>query len=111
MNKLNPPKITRKSIPKRKIIQISSFEISNSEHSQSIVHWQIRDIIEVLQPQFSSVSFASLLTVKDVIAMSSVCKGFRKIFNKNYLRLVIQLGNMNADIRYLFWIHKAPYAR
>eukprot|EP00826_Nyctotherus_ovalis_P029347 TRINITY_DN2316_c0_g1_i14.p4 TRINITY_DN2316_c0_g1~~TRINITY_DN2316_c0_g1_i14.p4 ORF type:complete len:121 (+),score=29.70 TRINITY_DN2316_c0_g1_i14:100-462(+) len=110
-NKRNPPQCKRKAIPKRKIVQISSFERTNSEHSVSVLDCQIKDILELLQPHFESISFASLLTAKDVLALSFVCKSFRKIFNGSYLRLVVRLGNLDAELRHLFWIHCAPYAR
>jgi hypothetical protein len=111
MNKYNPPQIKRKSILKRKIVQISSFERTNSEHSISVVDWQIKDILELLQPVFESISLASLLTAKDVLSLCLVCKGFRKVFNSDYLRLVIHLGNLDPELRHFFWIYHTPYAR
>ena len=111
MNKHNPPQCKRKSMPKRKNVQISSFERANSEHSISVVDWQIKDILELLQPLFQSISFASFLTAKDVLSLCLVCKGFKKIFNSDYLRLVIRLGNLDPELRQFFWIYHAPYAR
>jgi len=111
MNKYTPPKNTRKSVPKRKIVFISSFDNTFSEQSQLETGCSIKDLLELLETHFKSLSFASFLTATDVLALSKVCKSFYKVFNQEYLWLVIRLGNMNPHIRYLFWIRQAPYAR
>ena len=110
-SKYDTPKSKRKSISKKKIVHITSFEKTNSEPSQISLGWHIKDIIEIMEDHFKQAAFASLLTVKDVLSIGSVCKTFRKVFNKEYLNLVVRLGNLNSDIRYLFWIHQAPYAK
>jgi hypothetical protein len=111
MKKYNPPKNTRKSIPKRKIVFISSFENTFSEQSQLESGCSIKDLLELLENHFKSPSFASFLTATDVLALGKVCKSFRKVFDQEYLWLVIRLGNMNSHIRCLFWRRQAPYAR
>lgn len=110
MNKYSPPKNTRKSMPKRKIVYISSFENTLSEQSQLEPECSIKDLLELLESHFKSPSFASFLTAGDVLALGAVCKSFRKVFDSDYFRLVVRLGNMSFHIRYLFWIHHAPYA-
>ena len=111
MKKYNSPPNIRKLMQKPRIVYISSFENTNSEQSQIGIDCTIKDLLELLEDYFKSYEFASFLTAIDVISLSSVCKSFRKIFNRDYLQLVIKLGNLNNEIRYLFWIHQAPYAR
>ncbi len=111
INRYSPPKNKRKSVPRKKIVQISSFEKTNSEPSQSGWGWQIKDLLELMHDYFKSPAFAALLTVKDVLSLGAVCKGFRKIFDKDYVKLVVRLGGLDGEIRYLFWIYQAPYAR
>ncbi len=110
----NPSVDKRKSNPRRKIVQISSFEKS-SEASQcsqcSTITWNIKDLFDLLEEHLHSPNFAALLSVRQVMALGQVCKSFRKIFNSQYVRLVIRLGNLDPDLRYLFWIGQAPYIK
>ena len=71
----------------------------------------LKGLFELLEEYVKSPDFASFLEVKDVIALGQVCKSFRKLFNQEYVSLVIRLGNLEAPFRYLFWINKAPYIK
>jgi hypothetical protein len=62
-----------------------------------------------MEEYIKSADFASLLEAKDVIALGQVSRAFRRVFNKEYTNLVVRLGNLEQEYRYLFWIHKIPY--
>jgi len=110
-SKNEPPKHKRKSVPRKKIVEISSFEKTNSENSQTQLGWHIKDLFDLLHEYLESINFASLFTVKDAISIGLTCKTFHKIFNKEYIILVAKLGNLDPDLRYLFWIYQAPYSK
>ncbi len=102
------PKPKRKSSPHREIVHISSFE-KGSEPSQSALAWNIRDLFDLLEEYLRSPSFASLLSARQTIALGQVCRSFRRIFNLRFLRLVVRMGNLEPELRCLFWIRQAPY--
>ena len=107
--KLPVPK--RKSNPKKKkMVHITSFE-KTSETSQCVFGWNVKDIFELLTETLQSPSCVALFDVREVLSLSLVCRSFHRIFNKDYLALVIRLGNLDPSLRYLFWISQAPYMK
>lgn len=107
---MDPPKITRKSNAKKKMVQISSFEKA-SESSQCYLAWNIKDVISLLEEYLKTSEIAAMFEIQDILTITRVCKSFHRVFNKQYQQLVIRLGNLEANKRYLFWIYQAPYIK
>jgi len=83
---------------------------TTSENSPCFNSTGIKLVFEQLTEYIKSPDFASFLEIKDVLALSQVCKLFRKIFDKDYISLLIRLGNLETQFRYLFWVHQVPCA-
>ena len=68
-------------------------------------------VLRQLGDYVHSYDFVSLYETSDVLTMGLVCRGLHAIFDQEYVRRVIRLGNLEAGRRYLFWIYEAPYIK
>ena len=83
--------------------------INANKESPKTIH--ITKVLEEIKEYIKSPNFALLLELKEVIALGRTCKYFNTIFNRNYINLIVRLGNLDSNLRYLFWIHKIPYVK
>lgn len=82
---------------------------SKSDGKEILFTWKFKDFIEVLSNYVRSPEFAALLDVRTVLALRRTSKAVGRIFNKEYVRTVIRLGNLEESLRLSFWAHNAPW--
>ena len=83
----------------------------NKSNKHEFFAWKFKDFLELIRNYIKSPDFASLLEVKTVLKLRLVCKTTYKLFNDEYLRLVIHLGNLEANLRLSFWACNAPWQK
>ncbi len=47
--------------------------------------------------------------VGDILALRSCCKDLASIFSEQMIEKLVELGNLNAELRINFWILQAPF--
>eukprot|EP00826_Nyctotherus_ovalis_P060592 TRINITY_DN8520_c0_g1_i2.p1 TRINITY_DN8520_c0_g1~~TRINITY_DN8520_c0_g1_i2.p1 ORF type:complete len:160 (-),score=18.79 TRINITY_DN8520_c0_g1_i2:833-1258(-) len=82
---------------------------SKSDGKEILFTWKFKDFIEVLSNYVRSPEFAALFDVRGILALRRTSKAISKIFNKEYIRMVIRLGNLEEPLRLCFWAHNAPW--
>lgn len=71
--------------------------------------WNMKDFIEVIRHYVRSPVFAGLFTVRTAIALGQVCRSFRTLFDGEFVKMVICLGNLDESLRFRFWYLKASW--
>jgi len=89
-----------KLVKVRKLRSSNHFGVSTMEEE---FKWNIKDFIELIRNYIRSPAFAGLLTVKMVITLGQVCRSFRNLFDQNYVKMVVCMGNLNTCLRFKFW--------